>query len=515
MDSVPDQKYSEFFPSLFHRERFFTGWIKRVYQQKRFLYPNSTNDALNYWRERIIFAMLASGTGFSLLALVPSIYLALGRKLWILLIADSVAFLLLISMLVSRRVRLQAQAIVPVLLAFIIGVVVIWQVGFLSGGPAWLFTFSVLAGVLLGLRAALAATLLNGVAIILLAWLASPGHPAEQEFLRSFNQSIAAGANFIFLNAVVAVSVAVLVNGLQALNRKTAAATAALREEKAALLRTREKLTMEIVERKRTALELERARDAAEVANRAKSEFLANMSHELRTPLNHIIGFTELVVSKNLGELNPKQEEFLNDSLQGGHALLNLINQILDLSKMEAGRMTLSLSTVFLGPLMDDSLLMLEEKATKCRLNLITDIPDQPESFPADEPKLKQILNHLLSNAIKFTPEGGDIRVLVASDNESLPAGKGLRFSIIDSGIGLEPGDLHRIFQPFEQADSSPSKDFQGTGMGLALAKKMVELHGGKIWAASEGKGKGSAFHFVLPLPEADPAVQAGKNLQT
>ena len=249
----------------------------------------------------------------------------------------------------------------------------------------------------------------------------------------------------------------------------------------------------------RTNVDLTRARDSAEAANRAKSEFLANMSHELRTPLNHIIGFTELVVGRNFGELNPKQDEFLNDVLHSGRHLLVLINEILDLSKVEAGKMELILSPVFLRPLVENSLIMLKEKALKHRLNLKAGISDQPESFQADERKLKQILYNLLSNAVKFTPPGGTIRLRVAPENGVPTGDKGLRFSVIDSGIGLEPRDLERIFQPFEQVDNSAGRKFQGTGLGLALTKKMVELHGGRIWVASEGLGKGSAFHFILP----------------
>jgi signal transduction histidine kinase len=255
----------------------------------------------------------------------------------------------------------------------------------------------------------------------------------------------------------------------------------------------------------RANTDLIRARDLAEEANRAKSEFLANMSHELRTPLNHVIGFTELVVDKNFGDLNPKQEEFLKDVLQSGRHLLALINEILDLSKVEAGKMDLTLSRVFLRPLLDNSLIMVKEKALKQRLKLMSEIPDHLEPFQADERKLKQILYNLLSNAVKFTPGGGTIQVRVSPENGASGRDKGLRFSIIDSGIGLEPEDLERIFRPFEQVDNSASRKFQGTGLGLALTRKMVELHGGRIWAASEGEGKGSAFHFILPLREANP----------
>jgi len=404
----------EFLSPIFSKKNIFTRFIRYIFDRKTFLYPDSAKDGLNYWQERVLFAVFASAMALSLLALIPAVYLALTKKLWVMLIADISAFILLVAMLISRHIGLRIQTIILPLSFYIIGAVIISQLGFLSGGPIWLFSFSVLAAVLSGLRAALAATLISAFTLIPLAWLVYSGQPMEREFLSSFSRSITAWANFVFLNAVVTVSVAVLVNGLQALNRKTAAASAALLEEKSALLKARESLTNEIVERKRIALDLERARDAAEVANRAKDEFLANMSHELRTPLHHIMGFTELVMAKHLGELRPEQEECLNYALQSSRDLLSLIEEILDQSNLEAGTMTLSLSMVVLRSLVDDSLVIFREKAFKHGIRLITEIPDQPESFPADERKLKQILNNLLSNAIKFTPEGGTIQVRIA-----------------------------------------------------------------------------------------------------
>ena len=259
-----------------------------------------------------------------------------------------------------------------------------------------------------------------------------------------------------------------------------------------------EKVEERTIELQKTTREAQLLARQSQAASTAKSEFLANMSHELRTPLNHIIGFTELVVDKNFGELNPQQEEFLNDVLQSGRHLLNLINEILDLSKVESGKMDLALSTVYLRPLVENSLVMVKEKALKHRIKLSTELADQPEAILADERKLKQILYNLLSNAVKFTPDGGSVRVRVASENGASP-GPGLRFSVMDTGVGLKTQDLERIFEPFEQADNTASRKFQGTGLGLALTKKMVELHGGRIWADSEGEGKGSRFHFIIP----------------
>jgi len=267
--------------------------------------------------------------------------------------------------------------------------------------------------------------------------------------------------------------------------------------------------------------DLMKARDAAEAASRAKSEFLANMSHELRTPLNHIIGFTELVVDKQCGELNEAQDEYLNDVLHSSRHLLSLINDILDLSKVEAGKLELQMAGVHLRILLKNSLSMVKEKAMKHRIQLQTDIDGIPEKIQADERKLKQILYNLLSNAEKFTPDGGSVTLSawhlsfrdgqwVTGDREAVfwpmdkddnlrKRGRLIGISVQDTGIGIKWEDLERIFAPFEQGDNSASRRYQGTGLGLSLTKKLVELHGGRIWAESEGEGKGSKFTIVVP----------------
>jgi len=265
------------------------------------------------------------------------------------------------------------------------------------------------------------------------------------------------------------------------------------------------------------------AKEKAESANRTKSEFLANMSHELRTPLNHIIGFTELVLDKNLGDLNEVQEEYLNDVHHSSKHLLSLINDILDLSKVEANKLELELSDVDLRKLLENSLVMIKEKALKHGIKLITNMDDIPVTITADERKLKQIMYNLLANAVKFTPDGGEIRLradladgplpiadssmekcsdqgLRAKSHELKASQKFIRISVIDNGIGIEHENLARIFNPFEQVESSTTRRFQGTGLGLSLTKQFVELHGGRIWVESEGEGKGSIFSFIIPL---------------
>jgi PAS domain S-box-containing protein len=267
--------------------------------------------------------------------------------------------------------------------------------------------------------------------------------------------------------------------------------------------------------------ELKRTNEALVTANRAKSDFLANMSHELRTPLNHIMGFTELIVDKQCGELNPVQEEYLNDVLQSSGHLLSLINDILDLSKVEAGKLDLQTAEVHLRMLSESGLGMVREQAIRHGIALSMDIEENVETIRADERKLKQILYNLLSNAVKFTPDGGlvtvtarqlsprgghwftregqSMRLPLDAVDPLLQREKLIAISVQDTGIGINGEDLQRIFAPFEQGDGSISRRYQGTGLGLSLTKRLVELHGGRIWAESAGKGKGSRFIFIMP----------------
>jgi len=237
-------------------------------------------------------------------------------------------------------------------------------------------------------------------------------------------------------------------------------------------------------------------RISAEAASRAKSEFLANMSHELRTPLNAIIGFSEILEDQFFGDLNETQLKYAGHILDSGRHLLELINNILDLAKVESGKMEMQVTPVKIKSVIESSLLMIKEMALKHALKLDVRVDDDinEAQIHADELKLKQIVFNLLSNAAKFTPDGGTITLKTARNNDRVV------ITISDTGIGLAPDEKQRIFGPFEQVDSSLSRLQPGTGLGLALARCLVELHGGRIWVESEGKGKGCSFTFCIPM---------------
>lgn len=240
--------------------------------------------------------------------------------------------------------------------------------------------------------------------------------------------------------------------------------------------------------------ELSRKGRELEVASEHKSHFLANMSHELRTPLNAIIGFSQVLRQRLFGPINEKQEEYLDDILSSGNHLLDLINDVLDLSKVEAGQVELEIAPFSLREALERGVVMVREPATEHGVRLSLELAPDVDLIDGDERRLRQVIFNLLSNAVKFTPEGGSVVVTSAQvDGE-------VQVSVTDTGPGIAARDRERIFEEFQQTDVGVQQR-EGTGLGLALSKRLVELHGGRIWVESE-PGHGSCFVFTLPIEE-------------
>ena len=279
-----------------------------------------------------------------------------------------------------------------------------------------------------------------------------------------------------------------LVGGL-AIGRKTAQSFA---PELIGVLETFAAHSTLAIQNARLFHELEQKSRELEAASRHKSEFLANMSHELRTPLNAIIGFSEILQEQMFGELNAKQADYMRDIYSSGLHLLSLINDILDLSKIEAGRMELSLGEFDIPAAVDNAITLVRERAVRRGVKLKVEVDDSLGGLCGDERKFRQILLNLLSNAVKFTPEGGRVSLLAE------PINGGVQVSVTDTGIGISAEDQKLIFEEFRQVGTKDQNKLEGTGLGLTLAKKFVELHGGRIWVHSE-VGRGSTFTFTLP----------------
>jgi signal transduction histidine kinase len=259
------------------------------------------------------------------------------------------------------------------------------------------------------------------------------------------------------------------------------------------LLRTYASQSALAIQNARLYKELEAKTRQLEAANRHKDEFLASMSHELRTPLNAVIGFSEVLIEKMFGDINAKQEEYLHDILASGRHLLSLINDILDLAKIEAGRMDLDLEDFDVAQAIDNAVVLVRERATRKGLTLDTRLDRELGSLRGDQRKVKQVLLNLLSNAVKFTPEGGRIEVRAQRLDGQMEV------SVTDTGIGIAAEDLEAVFEEFRQVGTDYAKKHEGTGLGLTLSRKFVELHGGRIWVKSQ-PGQGSTFAFTLPV---------------
>ena len=515
-------------------------------------------DNVRYYQEYILQSILSSAVLLGFLVLVPTLVVYFREARWQLVAIDLAAFSAGIYMLFCRCLKYEIRMGCTLSICYLLGSGIILKLGFLSAGTAWLFLFVVLTSLFLGLRISFIALAVNGATLFIVGCLIHTSRlGSDYALFPNAERAIVSALNFLILNGISAVSIYIMTAGLREMAHSEKVASGRLEQEKRQLIASQVKLNEEIAMRRSTEVKLQAAHDeldlrvkqrtgqlaeknrqlnreivdrkaaqeAAETANRAKSEFLANMSHELRTPLNHIIGFTELITDQKLGKLNDTQVEYLSDSLSSSRHLLSLINDILDLSKVEAGKMELVAVDVDPRWIFENGLNMIREKALAHNIRLTSEFRDLPATIRTDERKLKQIMYNLLSNAVKFTPDGGRIELtavarleigqdrlvttetdrgkkLVIDGDQGASNGKPREFvevAVRDSGIGIAKKDLEIIFNPFEQVERTSSRKFPGTGLGLSLTRRLVELHGGKIWAESEGKDQGSRISFVIP----------------
>jgi PAS domain S-box-containing protein len=275
-------------------------------------------------------------------------------------------------------------------------------------------------------------------------------------------------------------------------------------------------LARDITQRKQSEALMLRAKEEAEKANLGKSAFIANMSHELVTPLNSVIGFSELLADGGAGDLTARQAQYVGHIVTSGRHLLALVNEVLDLARLEAGRLQIEPQEVDLGAMLREIVESLSAAARDRGITLVAATDAGLPPIEADPVRVRQVVLGLLDNGLKFTPRGGRVTVsAVAWDGEPLASGPAVRVTVADTGIGVEPGDRERLFQPFEQLDAGYDRRRQGSGLGLALARRLIELHGGRIWLESAGPGLGTTLSFLVPVwrgaaPPAPVGVHPG-----
>ena len=355
---------------------------------------------------------------------------------------------------------------------------------------------SALAKEVAGLRRLLALVLVGSVALaVAAAWLMATRLARPISQLARATEQVAAGELTTRVETDAVNEVGTLADSF---NRMVSALSYA-QERNRQLLDELKQLNEELEQRvqQRTA-ELVIAKDQTELANRAKSDFVANLSHELRTPLTSIVGFAEALQEKYFGDLNEKQVDYIRYIQDNSQHMLSLINEIVDLEKIETGKTEIKISNVKIKILLKKSMSMIEEKAAEHHITLDCELAPEIDDLEvrADELKLQQVVINLLSNAVMFTPDGGHITVRAKLED------KQLMVEVVDTGIGIAPENQKKVFEDFFQVKSDIKDKTPGLGLGLGLCRRLVEMHGGKIWVESEGEGKGSRFIFTIPTTD-------------
>jgi signal transduction histidine kinase len=425
-----------------------------------------------FWRERLLAGLLLTTVVLGTLAIVPSVILSVRHGAIEILVIDLVVYAAAVGLLFGRELPYRVRSTAILVLFWVLSGALLLELGPISAGPLWVLASLLFTSVLASLHATLVAIALSAVFFAGLEWLVVGRHvPWATEVADMGALWLVIAVNLIMLEGMIGLASSLVLRTLDSANSE---------HERLELAAAR-------------ARELEEENRRMHEANRTKSEFLANMSHELRTPLNAIIGFAE-ILSDRKSEPNPGQaRDFANDILNSGRHLLHLIGEMLDLAKVDAGRLELDYGTVELGPLVDEVFSILAALTEPKRIVVRREIEPGLTTLEVDPVRFKQILFNYLSNAIKFTSQDGEVglRLKLAGDGE-------FRLEVWDTGIGIAERDLGRLFVEFQQLDSPLRKRHAGTGLGLALTKRLVEAHGGTVGVMSQ-LGKGSLFWAVMP----------------
>ncbi|MBN2280678.1 MAG: hypothetical protein JXQ65_08860 [Candidatus Marinimicrobia bacterium] len=477
--------------------------------EKRILYPLITclydkvvgpqkaeGHNLEFWRERIYGAVSITQILLGFIALIVSILACIPGRMVFIALFDGMIYISLLLVLFNRRIPLEIKTSLLCFFLYLIGVVLLLLLGKIGAGYAWLFSFPVIAGILKGLKAGVVSVMINAVTLIMIGVFLIhlglfPNLPIEEYDILAW---MTVSVNFVLLNALVTVAIGVILRGLKISMQEQQKLAASLTQKKEQLQKSNLKLRQEIKKRIQTELDLRETIGLAESANIVKSEFLSNVSHEIRTPLNAIMGFSGLLTGSIEGDTT---REYVRLIQAAGHDLLTLINKILDVSRVESEKMTIKKDIVDIKKIYSDLKILFEKQIEDKGLHSEFVLQDNGIDFIIhDEIRIKQVVMNVIENAVKFT-QAGEIGVFFHLVENKDRGKVDLIIEVRDTGIGIPESDFENIFETFWQKDGKATREYEGTGIGLSLARKLTRLMNGEIQVEST-VGQGSLFRILF-----------------